>query len=310
MSNLLVVGSLNMDLVAIAPRLPAPGETVLGTRFLEEFGGKGANQAYAAAKLGSEVAMLGRVGSDAYGGSMLENLRAVGCDVTGVRSVAGASGVAIITVGDSGQNSIVVVPGTNHQYTAGDLKRDEHRFAGCQWCLVQLEIPLDTVVAAARASKLHGAGVILDPAPAPQSLPAELRQAVDILTPNEAEATRMIGQFSPELTPEEAGDVASQLRALGAGTVIIKLGAKGCLLADDRTKTWVPTPSVTAIDTTAAGDVFNAALAVALSEGATTSDACRFAVSAAAISVTRLGAQRSSPSRAEVLKKQSDLAQA
>ena len=289
-----------MDLVAVAPRLPLAGETLTGSQYLTAPGGKGANQAYAAARLGGEVAMLGRIGSDDHGQRMLANLAAVGCDVSGVGQVEGASGVAVILVAESGANSIVVVPGANHAYTPAELLRDAPRLARAKFALLQLEIPLQTVIEAARVAASAGAQVILDPAPARTSLPRELLQHVDVLTPNESEAAMLVGEQSAALGADDARAVAAQLQTAGAKTVILKLGARGCLLVEGESATLIPAPQVKAVDTTAAGDVFNAAFAVACAEGASRADACRFAVRAAARSVTRLGAQSSMPTRAEL----------
>jgi len=300
MAKIVVVGSLNMDVVAVASRLPIAGETLIGSQYLNEPGGKGANQAYAAGKLGGDVAMLGRVGTDDHGKRMRANLQAVGCDVENVKAVEGNSGVAVIFVAESGQNSIVVVPGANHRYLRSDFQADVRSLTGAHFILLQLETPMETVVATSWAARRSGARVILDPAPAPESLPSELLRNVDILTPNEIEATQLVGATVRNLSQDEAWDVARLLQKSGPKTVIIKLGAHGCLVADGDVSTVVPAPLVQAVDTTAAGDVFNAALAVACSEGATLVEACRFAVHAAALSVTRFGAQRSVPSRAEL----------
>jgi len=278
MAKIVVVGSLNMDVVAVAPRIPVAGETIIGSKFFTSPGGKGANQAYAAAKLAGSVAMVGRVGDDEFGRQMRENLASVGCAVDAVKTVPDASGVALIHVSERGENSIVVVPGANHALLPGDITFDE-----CSVVLLQLETPIETVIAAARFAKQRNARVILDPAPAPQAgLPRELLESVDILTPNETEAAIL-------------GDALESPR-----TVILKLGQRGCELRSGGKSTLIPAIRVNAVDTTAAGDVFNAALAVALSEGAELEAACRFAVKAAAISVTRLGAQSSAPSRDEV----------
>jgi ribokinase len=302
MAKIAVVGSLNMDLVAVTPRIPVAGETITGSDFFTAPGGKGANQAYAAAKLGGEAAMVGRVGTDDFGRAMKKNLADVGCDVTGVRDVAGPSGVALIFVAESGANSIVVAPGANHQLMPSDIAADAALFDGCSVALLQLETTLETVTAAAKYAKQRGARVILDPAPAPSGgLPDELLKAVDILTPNESEAAMLAGLPPRPLTADEAGGIARTLQATGTPTVIVKLGEQGCLLAEGKQQTLIPAPKVKAVDTTAAGDVFNAALAVALSEGKDLQTACGFAVKAGAVSVTRMGAQSSAPSRDEVI---------
>ena len=291
MAKIVVVGSLNMDLVAIAPRIPVAGETILGSNFFTAPGGKGANQAYAAAKLNGETAMIGRVGDDDFGRAMKKNLSDVGCNVDGVRQVPGPSGVALIFVSDQGENSIVVAPGANNQLKPADIIADDFSVM-----LLQLETPIETVIAAACYAKEHGATVILDPAPAPSIvLPRELLQAVDILTPNETEAAIMTG-----ITTHDPLAVAEKLKSLGSGVLILKLGEEGCLLVEGGESHHIPAPKVKAIDTTAAGDVFNGALAVALSEGMTLKQGCEFAVRAAAISVTRLGAQASVPRRSEL----------
>jgi ribokinase len=300
MSRIVVIGSLNMDIVAVSPRLPEAGETLIGTHYFTAPGGKGANQAYAAALLGGDVAMIGRVGADDHGRQMLADLTAAGCNVSAVQSVDGPSGVAIILVAHSAQNSIVVIPGANQRYLPADLVVDDGCLVNAQFALLQLEIPFQTVKAAAQAAARHGARVILDPAPAPTSLPLELLRHVDILTPNEKEAAQLVGSASGDITLDEARAICSVLRSTGVKIVIIKLGARGCLLAQADETTWIAAPTVDAVDTTAAGDVFNGALAVACSEGANLVEACRFAVGAAALSVTRLGAQRSMPTREEL----------
>jgi ribokinase len=216
--------------------------------------------------------------------------------------MAGASGVALIFVAESGANSIVIAPGANHGLAPSDIAEDAAAFDGCGVVLLQLETPLETVTAAAQFAKQRGARVILDPAPAPSGgLPDELLKAVDILTPNESEAAILAGLPPKALTPDEAGAIARTLQAKGTPTVIVKLGEQGCLLADGAKQLLIPSPKVKAVDTTAAGDVFNAALAVALSEGKDLRAACGFAVRAGAVSVTRMGAQSSAPNRDEVL---------
>lgn len=300
MARIVVVGSLNMDLVAVAPRLPARGETLIGTRHFTAHGGKGANQAYAAARLGGDVAMIGRVGQDAFGESMRANLSGAGCDVQAVRTVPGPSGVALILVSDEGDNSIVVAPGANHVFAPQDLAQDSAGLAQAGLLLLQLESPMDTVIAAARRARAAGAMVVLDPAPAVPALPSELLAAVDWITPNETEACLLAGRPAEDLSPAQAWDIARRLQGLGARGVIVKLGGRGCLLVQGERAEHIPAPQVTVADTTAAGDTFNAALAVALSEGASMAEACAFAVRAAALSVTAFGAQSSMPDRATV----------
>jgi ribokinase len=301
LAKILVVGSLNMDLVAISPRIPVVGETIIGTSYFTEPGGKGANQAYAAARLGGAVAMLGRIGNDDFGQQMRENLEQVGCDTNGLGVEPGVSGVALIFVDEKGQNSIIVVPGANNAFTTEHVARDSASFSGAKVVLLQLENPVPTVLAAARAARKAGARVILDPAPAPATvLPKELIQSVDILTPNETEAAILAGMPPGNLEPAQAVTIGRKLLDMGATTAIMKLGSQGCVIVGSSDPVLIVAPKVKAIDTTAAGDVFNAGLSVALSEGLNLPAACRFANYAAALSVTRLGAQVAVPNRAEV----------
>ena len=298
--KIVVVGSLNMDVVGCAPRIPVAGETITGHTFFSAPGGKGANQAFAAARLGGRVAMLGRVGNDDFGRKMRSNLEHVGCDVRGVAAMADCtSGIALIFVADSGQNSIVIVPGANHRFSPEEIEDAPAHFEGAASVLLQLENPLPTVLAAARMARRVGARVVLDPAPA-RPVPDELLRLSDIVTPNESEAAILAGLAPGPLTSEQALSLARALQSRGARTVIVKLGEQGCLLVDAKGSTRVAAPAVKAVDTTAAGDVFNAGLAVALSEGLDLASACKFANHAAALSVTRLGAQASAPLRAEL----------
>jgi ribokinase len=299
MSSIVVVGSLNMDLVAIAPHLPLAGETLIGSKYWDAPGGKGGNQAYGAAKLGADVSMLGRVGNDNYGTRMRANLESVGCDTRGLKTLDGSSGVALISLAETGQNSIIVVSGANDRYTPMDVRADRLLIDGAKLVLLQLEIPYDTVTAAAQLARAVGARVVLDPAPAPTSWPEDLLHTIDILTPNETEAARLAGSPASSLSLDEAQVIARKLQSMGPKTVIMKLGAQGCLILEGKVATPMPAPKVNALDTTAAGDEFNGAFAVAVSEGASLVDACRFAAHAAALSVTRLGSQASMPSRQE-----------
>lgn len=298
--KIVVIGSLNMDLVGCAARIPVVGETITGHTFFSEPGGKGANQAYAAARLGGRVAMLGRVGSDDFGLKMRANLERVNCDVSGLLIVPDvSSGIALIFVADTGQNSIVIVPGANGRFSPENIDAAKESLAGAAWVLLQLENPLPTVLAAARAATRAGARVILDPAPA-RSVPDELLTLAHIITPNETEAAILVDLPPANLNSDQALAIARKLQARGANTVIVKLGDQGCLLVSPENSQLLPAPTVKAVDTTAAGDVFNAGLAVALSEGWDLPSAGKFANAAAALSVTKLGAQASAPTRAEL----------
>jgi ribokinase len=291
--DILIVGSANMDLVAFADRLPAPGETLLGGAFQSFAGGKGGNQAVAAARAGGKVAFLGRIGIDIFGARLRKGLQDNGVDTRLLGEVEGASGVAIIMSG-GGNNMIVVAPGANDTLTARVIDKDA--FAGIAFVLAQLETPLDGVVEAARLARAQGATFILDPAPA-RTLPKDLLGMVDWLTPNESEACILLGLKSLG----EPGDMARQLKALGPRGVLLKLGGQGVmLLGDDDKPVAIPAHKVAVADTTAAGDAFNGAFAVGLSEGKTPEQAARFAVAAAAISVTRHGAQPAMASRTEI----------
>lgn len=300
---IVVVGSLNMDFVVSVDELPAPGETVLGRNFQMFPGGKGANQAVAAAKIGSNsvaVRMVGRVGYDIFADHLKASLSAAGVDVTAVHATkSAATGVALISVDRAGQNTIVVASGANHELAHADVEAMRPVFRGARLALFQLETPLPTVAAALALAREEGLTTILDPAPA-QSLAPEFLQHVDILTPNETEALRLLGRVPSRVTPAEAAELTVALRRLGPKTVLLKLGDQGCFAGTGATCGHFPGFSVEVKDTTAAGDTFNAALAVALAEGAALEHALRFANAAAAISVTRPGAQASAPLRREV----------
>ncbi|MGC4054326.1 MAG: ribokinase [Paludibaculum sp.] len=301
-SSLVVTGSLNMDFVVQVDRLPAPGETTLGGNFQMIPGGKGANQACAAGKLAraGRVRMVGCVGLDPFADHLKASLAAAGVDVSTVRAARQTStGVALIWVEKSGQNSIVVAPGANAMLAPGDIESAHAAYEGTRCALFQLETPLETVQAALRAGRKAGALTILDPAPA-RRLPAEMLALVDVLTPNESEACILLDRAPTRVTFAEAPEIARALRALGPKAVVLKLGDQGCFYSDGERELAMPGFAVTAVDTTAAGDTFNAALAVALAEDRDVSSALKFANGAAALSVTRLGAQASAPSREEV----------
>ncbi len=302
-NSIVVIGSLNMDFVLAVERLPLPGETILGRSFRTIPGGKGANQAYAAAKLigsGTEVRMMGRVGTDAFGKALKDNLAAVGVDVRAVLETdSEATGVACIQVDDAGQNSITVAPGANSILSAADMYAERKALDGASCVLLQLEVPLETVAAGLRKALNIGAMRILDPAPA-RELPKEILDLVDIATPNENEACVLAGVPPKRLGIADALALGFKIRELGARSVVVKLGDQGCVYCGSDRRVITPPFKVRTVDSTAAGDTFNAALAVALVEGMAIDQALRFASAAAAISVTRAGAQTSAPARAEV----------
>lgn len=298
-----IIGSLNMDFVVRVKELPAPGQTVLGRDFMMTPGGKGANQACAAGRLGAgrvTIRMAGRVGYDLFADHLRASLSAAGVDVASVcGSKSQATGVALIWVDDAGENSIVVAPGANLELRAADVESLRGALAGSRFALFQLETPLETVRAAMALAHEEGAQAILDPAPA-QPLSRELLELADILTPNETEALALLGLPRARVRLGDAPALSRSLRGLGARAVILKLGDQGCLFDDGNRQMHYPAFPVEVRDTTAAGDVFNAALAVALAGGQTIQGALQFACAAAAVSVTRPGAQASIPTRAEV----------
>jgi ribokinase len=292
-------GSLNMDLVAQAPRLPVPGETILGTQFQTVPGGKGANQAVAAARLGAQTAMVGRVGDDAFSHSLLASLKTDGIDTHLVKVDATvATGIASIVVDGAGNNHIVVVPGANGQVGEADAHALAQIIQPGDIVLMQLEVPLAAVFAAATLAHSRGARVILDPAPAQVALPDSLFRLVDTLTPNQIEASQLVGFPVTDVTT--ALQAAQRLRHQGANRVIVKLGADGVVVAAAETYFHQPAMVVEAIDTVAAGDAFNGGLAVGLGEGMPLVDAVQLATAVAAYSVTQRGAQGAMPSRSQV----------
>jgi len=297
MSNpapIVVVGSINMDLVARTPRIPLAGETLIGTGFDTTPGGKGANQAVAAARLGHTVAMLGAVGEDVFGDALLENLGSAGVDTGAVALVSGPSGVAQIQVADNGQNCIVVVAGANGKVDAASVSSRQSLIRSAGMVLLQLEIPVETILHTLELCATAGVPVMLDPAPA-APLPNTIWSRIAWFTPNETEAALYAGDSL------KVEDAAQRLLARGLKGVVLKRGSEGAYIAtNDGLAEWVPAFPVEAIDTVGAGDCFNGALAVALIEGQGPIAAARFASAAAAISVTRRGAQASMPTRAEV----------
>ena len=285
-------------MVVRVPRLPRPGETVLGGDFRQAGGGKGANQAVAAARAGAAVAMVGCVGADQPGREAIERLRADRVEVAQIgRQVDATTGVALILVADDGQNSIAVAPGANARLTPELVRAAAPLIATASVVLVQLEIPLDAVAETVTLALDHGARVVLDPAPA-QALPDALWPHLAVITPNVAEAEALTG--SPIRNPADARRAAGLLLDRGVEAAIVTLGAGGVLVATRGTQTAIAGLAVDAVDTTAAGDTFAGVLAARLAEGADLVDAARFANAAAAVSVTRMGAQPSIPTRADI----------
>jgi len=297
--EVVVVGSLNMDLVARAARLPVPGETVAGTGFATVPGGKGANQAVAAARLGARTAMVGCTGDDAFGPPLRAGLEADGIDCGAVRAAPGVStGVALIVVDDAGRNGIVVVPGANGLLRPADVDAAEPLLRAARIVVLQLETPLDAVLHAARRARALGKLVLLNPAPA-RPLPRGLLALVDWLVPNETEAAALTGLAVG--SPAEAAQAGRALRAAGAGAVLVTLGASGVVSVGPEGERHDAAPRVQAVDTTAAGDTFIGGLCAALVGGKPLPAAVAFGQAAAAICVTRAGAQPSIPFAREVV---------
>jgi ribokinase len=298
--SIVVVGSSNTDMIIRVPRIPRAGETLLGGEFFTAAGGKGANQAVGAARLRGKVALIARVGRDTFGDQAIAGLLRDGIDVSCVfRDKLTPSGVALIFVAKEGENSIAVAGGANAKLSPSDVKKAARVIRSAAWLVAQLETPLATVTAAVEVAAKAGVPVILNPAPA-RPLPNSLLKRISILTPNETEAELLTGIKVTDAAA--AAKACSKLRSRGVGIVILTLGARGAFLADANGARLVPGFKVKTVDSTAAGDIFNGALSVALAEGKTVLDAVQFANAAAALSVTRLGAQPSAPSRADIEK--------
>ena len=297
--KILVVGSSNTDMVIKTNHFPAPGETILGGKFLMNAGGKGANQAVAAARLGGSVMFVGKIGDDIFGKQAVRQLKEEGINVNFVAvDSENPSGVALITVDQNGENSIVVASGANGTLVPADFDKATAELDESEFVLMQLEIPIPTVEYIARIAARQQKKVILNPAPA-TALSNELFRNLFLITPNETEAELLTGiKVTDEQTALKAATV---LHEKGVEMVIITLGAAGAFLLSGEKSELIKAPEVVAVDTTAAGDTFNGALAVALAEGKTIRDAIAFANRAAAISVTRIGAQASVPYRDEIV---------
>jgi ribokinase len=297
---IVVVGSINTDLVAVTKRIPAVGETVIGSDFQIHPGGKGANQAVAVARLGYPVRLVGRLGNDAFGTELRIHLEKAGVDIAGVSTSDGASGVAVIVVSRDGENSIVLAPGANSKVTPEDIDRNLSILRSAGMVLAQLEIPVETVEYLARVCARENVPLILDPAPA-MALPSGMFKDIAWFTPNQTEAAFYLGNKPPESNPQAPAEMAKIFLSNGCQGVVLKMGARGTYLTSQGDVGGsVSAFPVDAIDTTAAGDAFNAGFATALMLGESPLDSAVFAAAVAAISVTRKGAQPSMPSMAEV----------
>lgn len=299
-NRIVVMGSANTDMILQMERIPRPGETILGGHFSIAAGGKGANQAVAAARAGGEVTFVARLGNDIFGQQAIEGFAQEGINVNFVlRDEQEPSGVALIFVAEDGENSIGVASGANSRLSLEDIDAARQCIETADVLVMQLETPIETVQHAAEIASAAGVPVILNPAPA-QPLSDSLLSQISILTPNESEAELLTGVSVDN--PERAREAAQVLHAKGVETVLITLGSQGAVVSSNDFSEHVPAFSVDPIDTTAAGDVYNGALAVALSEGNSLFDAAHFAGAAAALSVTKLGAQPSAPTRTEIEK--------
>ncbi len=294
-----IFGSINMDLVVKTPRFPQPGETLTGHTFFTAPGGKGANQAVAVGKLGIEAKMVGRVGQDVFGKTLLESIRNSGVDTTSVVfDDEQPSGTAVIFVDDRAENEIVIVAGANGMVGETDLARLDNVLEPGSQLLLQLEVPVESVLAAAKLAHEKGITVILDPAPV-RPLPEEIYSYIDVLTPNESEASSLVG-FDVN-SQVSAAKAAAVLRELGVRQVVIKMGSKGAYWDNGQEELFIPAYKVAAVDTVAAGDAFNGAMAAGLAEGLSMREALRWGMAGGAISTTRSGAQPSLANREELL---------
>ena len=295
---IIVVGSSNMDLVVKAPKIPVIGETLTGSDFFMIPGGKGANQAVAAAKLGAEVIFIAKLGKDIFASKSLENFRTVGINPKHIQQLDEVpSGIAIIAIDNNGKNIIIVVPGANGKLQSKDVDAAQADIANAAVVVAQLEVPIETVLHAAKISRANNIPFILDPAPA-RPLSDELLSMVDVIKPNETEAEMITGiKVTDQASAERVADV---LLFKGVKTVIVTLGEKGLLLATSEGKVIIHNYAVEAIDSTAAGDAFTGGLAFGIASGKSIKDAAIYANAVAAVSVTRIGAQSSLPNKEEV----------
>lgn len=298
--TVVVFGSVNMDLTAYVPALPQPGETLFGSSYLTAPGGKGANQAVAAARLGAKTRFVGRVGRDGFGEELLQAIAGEGVDMEAVAiDDENGTGLAVINVDKAAENTIIVISGANMALDDGDVARCVALLDEARVLLLQMEAPLEASLAVARAAQQRGVRVVFDPAPA-SPLPDEAYALFDLITPNEGETAVLLGERPT--TPDEACAAAAAFCARGARGAVVKFGARGAAYASGEDAAFVPAFNVQAIDTVAAGDAFNGGLAVALAEGLALADAVRWACAAGALATTKAGAVPAMPRRPELLR--------
>ena len=298
--SVIVYGSINTDLIAYTPVLPRKGETLLGNSYLMALGGKGANQAVSAAKLGAEVNMVGHVGNDTFGTQVINQLDSYGVDISAVEVVSDqGSGLAVISVDENGDNTIIVLSGANMEFDQCDIDRTEMLFDDAEVLLLQLEVPVEADLAIARAAHKRGIKVVLDPAPA-APLPDDLYDVIDVITPNEVEIEMMVG-IRPD-SREDITEAATILQSRGVNTVIVTLGSEGVFCLSGSRSIFIPSFEVNAIDSVGSGDAFNGGLAVAISEGKDIEEALIWGSAAGALSTTRSGAAGAMPNRNELIK--------
>ncbi|MFQ3548659.1 MAG: ribokinase [Armatimonadota bacterium] len=296
-AKLVVVGSSNIDMVVKAERIPQSGETLLGDEFLMVAGGKGANQAVCAGKLGAEVYFVGRIGSDVLGDKSIQSLEDAGVNTKYLtRDPHTPGGVALITIDKDGHNAIVVAPGANYTLSKNDIDNAKPAIKKCDYVVLQLEIPWEVVEYTIKTAKSMGKKVILNPAPI-RTLDKDILKLVDVITPNEHEAADIVGCKVEDLNPEKTAELLAEM---GIKNIVITLGSKGAFVYSDNKGKYIEAKKVKAVDTTAAGDSFTASLTCGLSEGMDIFEACEFAAKVASIVVTRMGAQSSMPDRNEV----------
>lgn len=298
-AKIAVLGSINMDLMIRSAKLPLPGETVIADSKVENPGGKGANQAVAAARMGADVTMIGCVGDDSFAEQLLANLNAECVDTSHVSQLKQTtSGVAVVMVETSGENAILVVPGANGLVGSAELEQARRVICESDVLLMQLEVPVETVIAASAIAREAGVPVILDPAPAPATVPSRLLN-VDLICPNQSEAAALLNRPADSL--QDASSRVSELTTLGPRQAIITLAEQGAVVFDGERVEQIPPFEINAVDSTAAGDAFAAGLAVRLAEGATLFDSARFASAAGALAASGAGAQTAMPTREQIL---------